>query len=166
MYTRYGNITLSTGSHEGGICSIQIAPRHWIASDINIDFLTNKVIAAIDFSGSPLPNNDIIAMELLPDSFFHNEKPQTSKNGAYYDVSLGGMVNNMTPDLKMILDSLSSCEFVALVTDHTGQTTLVGNRDTGLIMEVNYSNSNKDGGMMEASIELTMQIKNLSPYYL
>lgn len=166
MYTQYGNITLSTGAHEGGICSIKIAPRQWIGSDISIDFLTNTVNAALDFSGSPLPNNDIIALELVPDSFFHNEKPVNSKTGNYFDVSIGGSVNNMTPFLKMIIDSLRYDELVALVIDHSGKTRLVGNRETGLSMQVNYTNTNKDGGMLECSIELSMQIEKSSPYYL
>jgi hypothetical protein len=161
MNPSYNNISLATGAHIAGICEIKIVPREWIIYTPVIDFNTGKVTTALIF----IDSLNWLVLQLAPDSYSYIEKPKTNKTGSYFEINISGLINYFDAALLQQLETIRYNEVVALVKDNKGQYRLVGTKEIGLQLEIGNVQSNKQDGLLEVSIEMTMQNSYASPFY-
>jgi len=161
MKQKYSNVTLSSGHYRAGICQIKIAPKEWLLDPVIIDFNTNIVNHEVLLK----PDFNFLTLDFTPDSYEFDEKPKSSRGGSYFEVTLQGMVNNITPDILATLETFRYHEMVAIIKDKNKRMKVVGDQDAGLIFRFTNKESSNQGGVQQCAVDLTMDAEKLSPFY-
>ncbi len=161
MKNLYGDLKVTQGFYIPGICQIKIAPIEWIQDPVKIDFKTGKVIDEVIL----IDNKNFYLLEFAPESYLFDEKPKSNRGGSFYEKSIQGDLNNLTPELVAIMETLRNHEVVAILKDKRKRTKLVGTEEAGLVFRYYNKESNKNGGEHTVAIDLTMEAENISPFY-
>lgn len=162
MITSYANIKVTQGLYAAGICQVKIVPREWLTDPWVADFLTGKVIDEILLE----PDRSFITLELVPDSYEFEEKPKSNRGGSYFEVTVQGNLNNITPALLASLETVRYHELVAILKDKQRRYKVVGNKEAGLAFRfANKEDATKQGGIQVCAIDMTMDSAELSPFY-
>ena len=158
----YSNIAPTTGAFSSGICKIQIAPKEWLLDDIEIDFNTGTVISQV------LLRDQLawINLDLTENSYEFEEKPKSSKGGPFFEITIAGLVNNLTPELLQVLSTLSHHELIAILKDRQRRLKIVGTMTAGLVFQFGNREITSNGGTQTINIDLTMQSEDPAPFYI
>ena len=163
MKPSYSNINLTTGHYAGGIYKIKIAPKEWLAFPITPNFSSGKVIDEVLLQDG----KEFIELECAPDTYEFDEKPKSNRGGSYFEITIQGTVNNVTPELLATLETLRYHEVVAILYDKRRRLKVVGNEYAGLVFRYsNKEDSTKQGGLQICAIDLTMDSDKASPFYV
>ncbi len=157
----YNNLTLTTGAYFAGISKIKIVPREWITEPIEIDFETGKVINEVLLA----EGKQWLNLELTENSYDFEEKIKSSRSGEYYDIVIQGTINNISPELLQILETIRYHEMVAVAMDRQRRWKVIGNKDAALLFRFSNKENNNQGGQQICSIDLSMQSEHTSPFY-
>ncbi len=162
MKTSYANINVTQGLYAAGICQVKIVPREWLTEAWVADFSTGKVISEILLQ----EDREFITLNLVPDSYEFEEKPKSNRGGSYFEVSVQGTLNEITPELLATLETIRYHEMVAILKDKKRRYKVVGNKDAGLVFRFgNKEDATKQGGLQICAIDMNMDSDNLSPFY-
>lgn len=161
MKPSYNNITVGTGARTSGLYSIKVVPREWLAADPVADVITGVV------SDVPLKFGkewiDLFFTEL---SYDYNETPKSNnKAGDYFEVTAGGSINELTPELQRTIETLRYHEFVAIVQDKNDRVKVIGDTVAGMQLQMDYKQSNSNGGTEISTIKLSMEVEDRPPFY-
>ncbi len=157
----YSNLTLTTGAFSSGICKIKMVPKEWLSEPIEIDFATGKVIQQILL----VEGKEWISLELSENTYDFEEKLKSSRDGDFYEKLIQGLINNITPELLQILQTIRYHEMVAIVMDRQRRSKVVGNFDAALLFRFSNRENNNQGGQQICSIDLYMQSEHTSPFH-
>lgn len=161
MKSVYDNIPLQPGAHTGGIFSIFVIPKDFVTADPVIDFNTGKVTTALTLADE----KDWQELQFTPDSYDYDETPKSPRTGTYYEITLKGVLNNVTPDTQQIINTLRYHELICLVKDRQKNIKLVGDRQFGMILQFNSSNLNTSGGKKTIPVVLSFDSEHPAPFY-
>lgn len=162
MKPTYSNIKFTEGLYTAGHYLIQIVPREWLLDAIIPDFNTGKVIDEILLQDGRAWLN----LECVPDTYEFDEKPKSNRGGSYFEVTVQGTINNITPELLAALETMRHHEIVAVLKDKQRQLKVVGNIDTGMVFRfANKEDSSKQGGMQVCAIDMVMDSDTATPFY-
>src|SRR5436190_18518264 len=162
MLRTYTDIKPTSGLYTAGICEIMIVPREWLTDAWVAEFADNKVVHEIllDYG------YEFITLELTPESYEFDEKPKTNRGGSYFEITVQGNLNNITPELLQSLETIRYHEVVAILKDKRRRYKVVGNKDAGLVFRyANKEDTTKQGGLQVVAIDMTMDCDKLSPFY-
>ena len=157
----YTNLTHANGSTNAGICTIQIAPKEWLANPIIVDFNTGKVRAAATL----IAGKNWISIEYIPLLNDYEVKPKENKSGPYYEVSFIGTLNNMDPVLEQSILSLRQHECVLIFKQRNNLKKIIGDTVTGMLLRYSNRIVNANAGAETPVIELYIQTENPPLYY-
>lgn len=159
----YTDVAATQGFYAAGIYKIQLVPREWINTPIVANFNTWKVDNAVDLKAG----YSFIELAAVPDSYEFDEKPKSNRGGSYFEVSIQATINEITPDLLPVLETLRYHELVAILYDKRRRKKIVGDQDAGLTFRfANKEDSTKQGGVQPISIDLTMDSDKAAFFYL
>ncbi len=161
MLNVYNTISPTYGPHIGGICSIKIAPIEWLSEEVVCDFATGKILTAVPF----ITNRSWINLELLFESYEFIAKPKAAKPGSFFEVSLTGTSNDITPETLQVLATFRHHQFIALVKDAQRRDKLIGNIHEGMSFQFSTKESNNKTGTLEVAIDMAMDLQNPVPFY-
>ena len=160
MLNTYSPIETLKGWYLAGICGIMIAPREWMSDPIARDFNTGIIDGIPDLSGA----YEYLELELVPESYEYEEKAKTNKQGPFFETHLSGLINNITPELLMTLETLRYHEFVAVLTDRQKRLKFAGDITNGLTLNFSNKESNNQGGLQVVSIEMAMNFEQAAAF--
>lgn len=160
MLQKYSAIKSIAGNHKGGICTIKIIPKEWLASNWTIDFATGNILS-IDL----IPGKDFISLNLIRESYKYNENPKSNKSGTYYDISLSGSSNDIDSPTLQALNTYRYHEWVVLFKDKKNRQRIAGNFTAGMFFEFNNAQENDGGGKQKVDIKFTIQQEDPAAFY-
>ncbi len=160
MKPSYAPIALQPGTHQAGIVSIQVAPKEWLDNNLVQDFATKNVAMLPLKAGKTLIN-----LDFTHPSYEYNEKPKTSKNGAFTEVTLSGLLNYTSPEAAASLETLKYHELIAVVTDSRRQRRIVGDKDFGLTLSFFSKNGNTANASHATEVIMTIEVEEVPPFY-
>lgn len=158
----YGDIALAPGSHKGGIVSILVIPKEFVTANPVIDFATGIVTTALTLAAGAAWRQLIFT----PYSYNFDESPKSSRPGSFFETTVKGTVNNLTPQLQQLLNTLRHHELMAQVIDREKNIKLAGNTERGMILQFNPTNTNAGGGVKTLPVTLTIQTEDPTPFYI
>ena len=161
MKQAYNNISITSGAYAAGIFKIQIAPREWLQYDIVPDFTTGKVLNEVLLTD----NKSFIKLSFTPDSYQFDEKPKNTKAGTYFEIKFEGIINNITPEILLTLETLRNHELVAILHDKQRRKKVIGNQAAGLIFQYSNQEDAKNGGVQICAVSLMMDSEAITPFY-
>ena len=162
MKNAYSKIKNVTGTVNAGLCKVLIAPREWLQYPIERDFNNGNVVIPIVLDSG----REFYEIEFLPETYEFEEKTKTGKAGSYFDTSVQGIVNNITPELLQVLETLRYHEVVAILKDRQRRLKVVGNKDKALTFRVSNKEISNNGGNQVVAIEMFMESEQLAPFYV
>lgn len=157
----YSQLKPVTGAYTVGICSIKIAPREWLTANPIIDFSTGKITTALSF----LSGKDFIEISLLQDTYIYDEKPKLNKEGSYFELSISGILNDISAATQQILNTYRYHEMVVIFEDKQKRLRIGGSKDAGMLFQWNNKETSAAGGNQVVSISLDMQSEYPAPFY-
>lgn len=159
MLNTYDDIIIQNGFYKAGFYKILIAPREWLGAIVEPDFLTGTI------SGIPtlIDDRKYIHVAFTPDTYEFEEKPKTGAAGPYYETTLQGLINNITPELMISLQTYNYHEFVAVCHDVNKRAKFVGLNDNALNLSIQNKETSAQGGNQVVQISLQMNSEYLSP---
>ena len=155
MNNTYSSIELSTGFYIAGLYKVIIAPREWLTETIDRDFNTGKVIKPVT----------LLALQFTPDTYEFSEKPKSGKQGPYFEVSIQGTANNISPKILQTLETYRYHEMIAILYDKKKRLKVVGNKENGLVFTFTNKESTTQGGLQLCEIDLNMLSEQAAPFY-
>jgi hypothetical protein len=161
MKPTYSNLTLTTGAFSSGICKIKIVPKEWLAEPIEKDFTTGKVIQVILLE----EGKQWLTLELAENTYDFDEKLKSGRAGDYYETTIQGLINNISPELLQILQTFRYHEVIAIVMDRQRRWKVIGNSDAALLFRFSNKENNNQGGQQICSVDLSMETEHPSPFY-
>lgn len=161
MNPAYTDVELETGSHDGGLYKIEIAPIEWLAAKIEIEFSTGTV-----FTPALIDGKEWLELQLTPDTYSYEEIPKESKSGKYYETTIGGLCNNLSSELLQVMETLRHHQFVVIAHDLKKARRICGNIDAGMFLSIADDNKNDGGGKLSVGYSFTMQHQRLNPTML
>ncbi|MES2457225.1 MAG: hypothetical protein V4594_16845 [Bacteroidota bacterium] len=161
MLNVYNTISPTYGPHIAGICNIKIVPIEWLEAPVEKDFKTDKIITAVEF----IDGKSWINLELLQETFEFIEKPKQSKPGSFFEVSISGTSNDITPETLQVLNTFRNHLFIALVKDAQHREKLIGNQHEGMLFQFSNKEANDKGGTQIILIDLNMDLQDPAPFY-
>lgn len=160
MKSIYADIAPIDGSHNGGICSVYVIPREWLAADPVIDFETGRVLTAAQLKD----NMFWIRMDMLQPTYLFKETPKSNKSGDYTESTLTGDLNWYNYLVRQQLETLRRSQPVILLTDMNQRRRLIGDTETGMIFSYAYS-LNNNPGEEKVSLNMIMETEDPAPFY-
>lgn len=157
----YGNIEPVTGASYSGICTLKIIPKEWVSSYIDIDFASNSVL----YEPLLFEDKSWLIITLNEKSYEYSESPKYTKAGQYYEINFSGTINDMSPSLLQILETLRYHEFIAIIKDRHGRQKLIGTNAAGMVLSISNKEVNSDGGTQTVSIQLSMENEFAAPFF-
>lgn len=162
MKPAYASINLLNGSHNGGICSIQVAPNNWVETFPDVDFNYGKIITPVAF----LAGKDWLDIVFTPNSYDYEETEKASAAGRFFDIKISGTVNYSDADLQQIIHTLRYHHFILKVRDRNGNYKLIGNiLPNSVIVEVTNKNTNANNGQQFSNFNFSFTTEDAPPYY-
>lgn len=161
MLNVYNKITPATGLHVAGICKIKIVPKEWLLSPLVIDFKTGRIISDVLL----MEGKNFIEIDFVQDTYDYGEKPKSSKQGSFYEISLSGNTNSLTADDLQTLNTYRYHQFVAVIKDRQGRQKIVGNKDAGMVLQFSNKETTDKGGTQLIAIDMTMDMQNPAPFF-
>jgi hypothetical protein len=161
MKPSFGNLLLKTGIHIAGICKIEIAPKEWISTAFEPDFLTGAINTPI----SLVFGRSWLKLELTPDSVEFSEKPKQAKGGEYFETTLSGSFNDLSIANLAKLITIKDHELVVKISDAEKTTRVLGTIDKGCNISIAQRNRNSSGGTKETTFLLSINTVTPAPYY-
>jgi hypothetical protein len=155
----FQNVKITTGLHQSGVIGIQVAPKEWLTSNVDPDFLDGTIKSTANL----IAGKSFIDLEFTPHSYLYDAKKKSNKNGAYTELTISGFVNSTDPDAINTLITLSYHELVGMVKDTMGRTRFVGNQEEGMVLVFSEKNG-KDSHLI--AVEMSMELEDQPPYYL
>lgn len=160
MLQKYSSLKSITGNHRGGICTIKLIPKEWLANNWEIDFATGNIITI------PLePGKDFILLKLIESSYKYLENPKSNRSGSYYELSLTGTSNDIDSATLQTLNTYRYHEWVVLFKDKKGRQRIAGNFTTGMQFEFNNAQENDNGGKQKADVKFTIQQEHPASFF-
>jgi|SRR6185437_1803712 len=156
----YADLAYLQEPHSAGLCSLQVTPREWLASDPVIDFESGRVMQTIPLQAGKF----WLGMQLTQGSYYYLETPKNDKAGDSYVVTAGGLLNTFNYQFQQVLETMKQSELVAVLTDRNKRKKIIGDTAGGLKMVVTHSHKNNPGEE-KLSIDFTYQCEGLPPYY-
>lgn len=148
--------------YAAGICFIKAVPREWLLYPIAADFNTGKIIDEILL----IEDRDFIKIDLVPDTYEFDEKPKSNRGGAYYEVTLQGNLNNITPETLLSLETLRHHELVVIFKDRRGRFKVIGDQDSGMTLRfADKEDNTRQGGLQTVALDLTMDSEKAALFY-
>ncbi len=157
----YTDLALRAGAHTGGLCSVKIAPKEWLAADPVIDFNTGTIVQEIQL----ISGKSFLNFSFTEESYDYSEKQKVSKAGLFYEITLSGLLNHINAAMQQTIETLRYHELVAIVTDRKKRKKFVGSMDAGLHFQLNSKHTNAQGGIQSGAIDLVMESEFLPPFY-
>lgn len=162
MKPAYASINLLNGSHNGGICSIQVAPNNWVESFPDVDFNYGKIISPVVF----IDGKDWLDIVFIPKSYDYEEVPKDSAAGTFFEIKISGIVNYSDADLQQIIHTLRYHHFILKVRDRNGNYKLVGNiLPNSVIVETTNKNTNTNYGQQFYNFIFSFTTEVSPPFY-
>lgn len=162
MKPAYDSLNLLNGSHNGGICSIQVAPNNWVETFPDVDFNFGKIITPVIF----IEGKDWLDIVFIPKSYDYEEVTKDSAAGTFYEIKISGIVNYSDAALQQIIHTLQYHHFILKIRDLNGNYKLVGNiLPNSIILEISYKNTNANNGQQYYNFSFSFTTEELPPYY-
>lgn len=158
----YKNIEAATGVHIGGVYSIKIAPIEWIADLFTPDFNTGKIFALPNL----LPGYNWLIIDAVKPTFDFAEVDKVSPGGVFTETNITGNNNCLTAAGLETINTIRYHQLVILCTDTEGNTRIVGNKETGGIIQFSSINSNKQGGEKNLQFKISHESERPAPMLL
>ena len=156
----YADLAYQQQLHIAGLCSMQIAPRQWLASDPVIDFETGRVLNAIELQSDKF----WLSLQLTQGSYNYSAVPKTSKSGDYYEVSAGGLLNTSNYQVQQILESIRRSELVVTTNDRNQRRKIIGDSKSAMKLTITHTIKNNPGEE-KVLLDLFYQTDDAPPYY-
>ena len=152
----YENITLAPGANKPRLCSLLIAPIEWLQGDVVVDYNSGMILEP------PVLNNGWLELKLAPESYDYEEKPKSNRAGQYYEITIAGTANQITPEIQLVLNTLRFHQLVVRAKDKHGNIKYVGTRESGAVFQ--FANAN--AALQKVDITLSYDSEYPAPYIL
>jgi hypothetical protein len=157
----YNDILLKPGITNAGISKIQIVPKQFVTSDINVDFATGKVTEAVTLLGDA----SFTELQFAPLSYDYEEKTKITKSGQAVSVTILGLMNDLDDAQLQTIESFRMSELVVIATDRKKRKRIIGNKEYGMIFSFDNKNANNPNGNQKAQITLIFDSEYYPPFY-
>lgn len=151
---------MKTGVLKSGIVTLQVAPREWIDTVIEVDFDSGKIKTAVSF----ITGKDWLTLAFASKSYDYNDTPKSNKSGAYREITAAGILNNYDADVQQVIDTLRYHELVVMLMDKNKRIRLIGNTEAGMAFsagDIIKNAANQD----TVSVSLIMECEDHPPFY-
>lgn len=153
----YDNLPVSKGPLKPRICSILMAPKEWLVTDLVIDFNTGTVLSDLTLQAG----TGWLLLELTPESYDFEETEKSNRSGDYYTILITGTSNTITPQMQQVLNTLRYNQMICQVKDKWGRIKIVGDKNKAAIFQ--FSHVNKD--VETVNISLTLDSEYPAPFF-
>ncbi|MFC4261937.1 hypothetical protein ACFOWM_03540 [Ferruginibacter yonginensis] len=157
MKPAYSNITIATGAHVPGICKIEVAPLHTLSSRIFTNFITGEINEPLVLTTS------MIDIPLIPNSCKISSKSKSSRAGDYFEISIEGLLNELTTVQFRRLETLRYEKLITLVTLLNKSQLLIGSNSDGMRFSFNTDISTNQN---QIAWELNYVSENAVAFYV
>lgn len=161
MKPAYNSIATIKGAVNGGICSIQIAPREWLNAAPVVDFLTGKITTPITF----ITGKDWLNIEFIPQSHNYEENEKLSKSGKYFEIKFSGIINYADASLQQVLETMRYNQFIIKLIDRNKKIKIIGLPFSAMLPLLSNKSLNTSFGNQYTEFSFSLNSENAPPFY-